>query len=79
MAGGGFKAGLVYGATDEFGYRAVVDPVSVPDLHATILYLLGLDHERLSYPYLGRQETLTDPPVSGASIVSALVNSPPKV
>jgi hypothetical protein len=79
MAGGGFKAGLVHGATDEFGYKAVADRVSVPDLHATILHLLGLDHERLTYPYLGRNETLTDPAVSGAKIVPELLNSPPRV
>jgi hypothetical protein len=79
MAGGGFKGGQVHGATDEFGYKAVDDTVSVPDLHATILYSLGIDHHRLTYPYLGRNETLTDPPVSGATIVPELLNSPPPV
>jgi hypothetical protein len=78
MAGGGFKGGQVYGATDEFGYRAVVDRLSVPDLHATILNQLGLDHERLTFPYHGRNETLTDPVVSGAKIVADLIESPPK-
>ena len=78
MAGGGFKSGLVHGATDEFGYKAVVDRVSVPDLHATILYQLGIDHQRLTYPYLGRNETLTDPAVSGAKIVPELLHSPPR-
>ncbi|MCC6421014.1 MAG: DUF1501 domain-containing protein [Gemmataceae bacterium] len=63
LAGGGVKGGTVYGATDEFGYRAVVDRVHVHDLHATILHLLGLDHERLTYRYAGRDFRLTD--VSG--------------
>lgn len=63
MAGGGIKGGLTYGATDEFGYQAVENPVSVPDLHATILNQLGLDHERLTYRFTGRDYRLTD--VSG--------------
>jgi hypothetical protein len=60
MAGGGIKPGTVYGATDEFGYHAVENRVSVPDLHATILHLLGLDHERLTYHFQGRDYRLTD-------------------
>ena len=60
MAGGGVKGGTVYGATDEFGFRAVDKPVHVHDLHATILHLLGLDHERLTYRYAGRDFRLTD-------------------
>jgi uncharacterized protein (DUF1501 family) len=60
MAGGGVRGGHVHGATDEFGFRAVEDRVSVHDLHATILYLLGLDHERLTYRYSGRDFRLTD-------------------
>ena len=48
MAGGGFKKGFVYGETDEFGYRSVVNRVSVPDLHATIFHQMGLDHDRLT-------------------------------
>lgn len=63
LAGGGAKRGYVHGETDEFGYHVARDPVSVPDLHATILHLLGLDHTRLTYPYLGRNFRLTD--VSG--------------
>lgn len=63
MAGGGIKPGTVYGATDEFGYHAVENPVTVPDLHATILHLLGLDHKRLTYRFQGRDYRLTD--VSG--------------
>jgi len=50
MAGGGVKGGSVYGASDDFGYRAVENPVSIADFHATVLYLLGLDHKRLIFP-----------------------------
>jgi hypothetical protein len=60
VAGGGFKAGAVHGATDDYGYFAVEDKVHVHDLHATVLHLLGLDHERLSYRYSGRDMRLTD-------------------
>jgi arylsulfatase A-like enzyme len=60
MAGGGVKGGLVYGATDEFGYHAVENRVHIHDLHATILHLLGLEHERLTYRYDGRDFRLTD-------------------
>jgi arylsulfatase A-like enzyme len=60
MAGGGVKGGTVYGATDEFGFKAVENPVSVHDLHATMLHLLGFDHERLTYRYAGRDYRLTD-------------------
>jgi hypothetical protein len=77
LAGGGFKGGLTYGQTDEFGYKAVVDRVSVPDLHATFLQQLGLDHKRLWYPHHGRKETLTDAQVSGAQVVTRLLQSPP--
>ena len=60
MAGGGVKGGYVHGATDEFGYKAVEKPVHVHDLHATILALLGFDHEKLTYRYAGRDFRLTD-------------------
>jgi hypothetical protein len=60
LAGGGVKGGQVYGATDDFGYRAVENPVHVHDLHATILHLLGLNHEKLTYRYAGRDFRLTD-------------------
>ncbi len=60
LAGGGIRGGMAYGATDEFGYRAVENPVHVHDLHATILHLLGFDHERLTYRYAGRDFRLTD-------------------
>ena len=60
LAGGGVKGGQVYGATDEFGFAAVEDRVHVHDLHATILHLLGFDHEKLTYRYAGRDFRLTD-------------------
>jgi hypothetical protein len=60
LAGGGVKGGTVYGATDEFGFAAVENKVHVHDLHATILHLLGFDHERLTYRYAGRDFRLTD-------------------
>ena len=60
MAGGGIKGGTVHGSTDEFGFAAVENPVSAHDLHATILHLMGLDHERLTYRYSGRDFRLTD-------------------
>jgi hypothetical protein len=60
LAGGGIKPGFSYGATDEFGYHAATDIVEVHDLHASMLYLLGVDHERLTYLYQGRQFRLTD-------------------
>jgi hypothetical protein len=63
MAGGGVRGGHAHGATDEFGFKAVQDPVHVHDLHATILHLLGFDHEKFTYRYAGRDFRLTD--VSG--------------
>ncbi len=60
MAGGGIKGGVTYGESDDLGFRAAVDRVSVHDLHATILHLLGMDHERLTYAYNGRRYRLTD-------------------
>jgi uncharacterized protein (DUF1501 family) len=60
LAGGGVRGGVTYGATDEFGFKAVENPTSVHDLHATMLHLLGFDHERLTYRYAGRDFRLTD-------------------
>jgi Protein of unknown function (DUF1501) len=60
LAGGGVRGGLAFGTTDELGMKAVENPVHVHDLHATILHLLGLDHERLTYRYAGRDFRLTD-------------------
>jgi hypothetical protein len=56
----GAKAGVAYGSTDEFGHEAVVNPVHIHDWHGTILHLLGLDHERLTFRYAGRDMRLTD-------------------
>jgi len=60
LAGGGVKPGYVHGATDELGFNAVVDPVHVHDLNATLLHLLGLDHLRLTFRFQGRDYRLTD-------------------
>jgi uncharacterized protein (DUF1501 family) len=63
MAGGGIQGGISYGGTDELGYAAVQDPVHVHDLHATMLHLLGVEHERMTFRFQGRDYRLTD--VSG--------------
>jgi uncharacterized protein (DUF1501 family) len=60
MAGGGVRGGYVHGATDDFGFKAVENRVHIHDLHATILYLMGFDHERFTYRYAGRDFRLTD-------------------
>ena len=60
LAGGGARPGQVYGETDDFSYNIVRDPVEVHDLNATLLHLLGLDHERLTFPFQGRDFRLTD-------------------
>jgi membrane-anchored protein YejM (alkaline phosphatase superfamily) len=60
MAGGGVKGGVTYGATDDFGYRAVENKVEIHDLHATMLHLLGMDHTKLTYRFSGRDMRLTD-------------------
>ncbi len=60
MAGGGVKPGITYGETDEFGYNIVRDPVHVNDFHATVLHLMGLNHEQLNFKHLGRRYRLTD-------------------
>jgi hypothetical protein len=70
LAGGGVRGGHVHGATDEFGFQAVEDKVHVHDLHATILHLLGFDHEKLTYRYAGRDFRLTD--VSGTVVKDLL-------
>jgi hypothetical protein len=60
MAGGGVKAGHVHGETDDFSYNVMKDPVHVHDLNATILHQMGIDHERLTYRFQGRDFRLTD-------------------
>jgi hypothetical protein len=66
LAGGGIKPGITYGTTDELGYYAAENPVHIHDLHATMLHLLGVDHERLTYRYQGRDFRLTD--VAGTAV-----------
>jgi hypothetical protein len=73
LAGGGFKKGYVHGETDDFAYRAVHDEVRVLDLHATLLHALGLDHERLTYPHAGREDSLTDVGVTKARVIPELL------
>ena len=60
LAGAGVKKGLTYGETDDYGYNIVRDPVSVFDLHATMMHLLGIEHTRLTYRFQGRDFPLTD-------------------
>ena len=60
LAGGGTKPGVTYGATDDHGYNVAENPVHVHDLHATMLHLLGVDHEKLTYKFQGRHYRLTD-------------------
>ncbi|NBV87313.1 MAG: DUF1501 domain-containing protein, partial [Verrucomicrobia bacterium] len=60
LAGGGIRGGTIFGATDEYGYKAVQDPVSIHDLHATMLHLLGIDHKKLTFRFGGRDIRLTD-------------------
>ena len=75
FAGGGFKPGLIYGETDDLGYKSVVDRVSVPDMIATVLHQLGLDHRKTQYPHGGRLETPSDVTVTGARVIGDLVSS----
>ena len=76
VAGGGFKAAYVHGATDEFGHRAEVDKMSVLDLLATILHQVGLDHTRLTYKHNNLEESLTDARTTDASIVGEVLQGP---
>jgi uncharacterized protein (DUF1501 family) len=71
FAGGGFKGGHSYGATDEFGYHAVENRVSVHDVHATLLHQLGIDHNRFTYKFQGLDSKLTG--VEGARVVTELL------
>lgn len=79
MAGGGLKPGHIHGATDDFGYEAVHNRVSVADLHATILHQLGIDHRKLLYIHNGREESLTDVPITGAHVVSEILREKAEV
>jgi len=71
MAGGGIKGGQAYGATDDFGFKAVENKVHIHDLHATILHLMGINHEKLTYRFAGRDFRLTD--VAG-NVVTKIIN-----
>jgi hypothetical protein len=73
LAGGGFKKGYVHGATDDFGYKSIEKVVRVPDLHATLLHALGLNHTRLTFPHEGRDDTLTDTAVTRAEVAQDLL------
>ncbi len=73
LAGGGFKAGYVHGETDEIGYQAVSNVVTVHSLHATLLHTLGIDHRKLTAPHEGRDVSLVDSPVTGEDIVPELL------
>jgi uncharacterized protein (DUF1501 family) len=72
-AGGGFKGGFAYGQTDEVGYSAAVNRVSVADFHATLLNQLGLDHDALTFRHSGREETLTDSSLTKARVVQEVL------
>ncbi|MHC5537298.1 DUF1501 domain-containing protein, partial [Singulisphaera rosea] len=72
LAGGGFRGGHTHGSTDDFGYQAVKDEVTVHDLQATLLNSLGLDHKKLTYPHDGRADSLTDSEVTKAKVVRSL-------
>jgi hypothetical protein len=71
MAGGGTRAGIVYGETDDFSYNVVKDPVPVRDFNATILHCLGIDHNRLTYKFQGLDQKLTG--TTPASVVQGLL------
>jgi hypothetical protein len=75
LAGGGIRQGLTYGTTDDFGYKIAEHALSINDLHATLLQLLGLDHEQLTFRHAGRDESLTDTVVTQARIVDALIDA----
>lgn len=74
LAGGGVRGGCVHGATDPFGYEAVEKIVTMHDLHATLLHLLGLDHVRLAVEHDGRRESLTDPDLNKARVVTEILS-----
>ena len=76
LAGGGFKAGHIHGATDDFGHKAIVDPVSYSDYHATLLHLFGLDPERLVFR-LGAQDLHLPDGRHPGRIVAQLLQHPP--
>ena len=72
MAGGGAKGGAIYGETDDFSYNIVKDPVHIRDFHATVLHLMGIDHERFTYRFQGLDQRLTG--VEKAQVIKELVS-----
>ena len=70
------QPGLIYGETDDFGYKSVVNRVSVPDMIATLCHQLGLDHRQVQFPHSGRFETPADVTVTGAKVVGDLLDNP---
>jgi hypothetical protein len=72
MAGGGIKGGMQYGKTDDFSYNVAENPVSVRDLHATMLHQLGIDHHKLTFPFQGLDQKLTG--VLPAKVVKDILN-----
>jgi uncharacterized protein (DUF1501 family) len=79
LAGGGFKGGCIYGKTDEVGSTVVENPFTAPDMFATIMHQLGLDHRRVHYKHAGRFEDATDSVVTGARIHEAVIDTPLRV
>ena len=75
MAGGGVRPGMSYGETDELGFQSVIDPISVPDFHATLLHLLGFDHLRLTYPFQGVNARLTNVTKPGSKVVQGIIQA----
>jgi hypothetical protein len=73
MAGGGVKPGISYGETDPIGYEAIRDKVSVHDLHATMMSLMGFDHEKLTYPSQGVEQRLTNITKTGVKVVRGIM------
>jgi hypothetical protein len=71
MAGGGANPGVIHGETDDFSYNIIKDPVHIRDFHATVLQLLGFDHERFTYRYLGLDQRLTG--VEKANVIKNLI------
>jgi len=76
LAGGGVKGGFAYGNTDEFGYKSVENVVTVPDLHATVLHQMGINHEQLIVNHNGSEETPTDARVTDAKVVFDVLEHP---
>src|SRR5262249_50385175 len=79
LAGGGVKSGDVHAGTADSGYTPVENRDGVPDLHATIFHQLGIDHRKLIFTHNGREESLTDVPITGAHVIGELLKDPPAI